>query len=313
VESETSSTAQTAQSEKIQSRNRTSREISLPQGDLSQLNIRDIVSENQTRESESATRSTESNPVDHTREPELTTHTAETKSIDPSKRTTGMSEFSETTVRETFSFGVQLYAQWLNGEEDTEEKRAEFVEIIRPAIQEGFENARAMFGALPKAVEKAFEHTRDQIIGAFEGFVENGTGWTPEELELAQAEEGLATINEFKTAVQEKADRMLGLLNEAVTDKKSARKNDKAEAGGFNTVKLNRDDNQTAWTRTITSDETASNEPASNESISNKSTSNEPASNESISHNYNRVPVMYGQSGSSQSYETAGQVIDFTA
>lgn len=265
MESETSGTVQTVQNEKIQLSTRTSREIGLPQGDLSQLNIRDIASENQ---------SLESNPAGHTRETESITPSAETKTADLSQRAGIMNEFTETTIRETFSFGVQLYAQWLNGDEDTEENRSEFVEIIRPAIKEGYETARAMFGALPQDVEKAFEHTRDQIIGAFEGFVENGTGWTPEELELAQSEEGLTTINEFNTAVQEKADRMLGLLNEAVIEEKPARNNDKAEARGLNKAR-----------------ETDESTPSSD----------------------TRVPVMYGLSGSNLSYETAGQVIDFTS
>ena len=57
---------------------------------------------------------------------------------------------------------------------DTEESRAEFAEMMRKAVQKGFDQAMGTLGTVPKATQDGIDKTHELVFKGFDDFVKNG-------------------------------------------------------------------------------------------------------------------------------------------
>lgn len=57
---------------------------------------------------------------------------------------------------------------------DTEESRAEFAEMMRKAVQKGFDQAMGTLGTVPKATQDGIDKTHELVFNGFDDFVKNG-------------------------------------------------------------------------------------------------------------------------------------------
>jgi Domain of unknown function (DUF5610) len=92
----------------------------------------------------------------------------------------------EKTAGRIADFALSWYGQWLDGREDSTESRAEFAEYIGDAVQQGFDEAAGILGALPENTQAGIDQTHKLVFGALEDFVENGQSKDPQQLAGSQ-------------------------------------------------------------------------------------------------------------------------------
>jgi len=92
----------------------------------------------------------------------------------------------EKTAGRIADFALSWYGQWLDGREDTQETRAEFAEYIGDAVQQGFDEAAAILGALPENTQAEIDSTHELVFAALDDFVQNGLQKSGQELAESQ-------------------------------------------------------------------------------------------------------------------------------
>lgn len=78
----------------------------------------------------------------------------------------------EKTAQRIFDFATSHYGRTEDFDGDNPEARERYRDYILPAIQRGFEEARAILGTLPPEVEDVVSSTFDRILELFRAFVE---------------------------------------------------------------------------------------------------------------------------------------------
>lgn len=118
------------------------------------------------------------------------------KGIDPNDMMASLKDYfsPEKTAGRIVDFATAFFpmSDAFKAKGDTEEARNEFAEMMRNAIQKGFDQAMGVLGAVPKSVQEGIDKTHELTFKGIDDFVKNGLNKNKEQNGIYSALEQFA-------------------------------------------------------------------------------------------------------------------------